>query len=136
MSNNRTINQETGEIINVPSRKNAALTVPNMGTISKIGAVAGKNPPGMNLKDHPEFADQNFLCVSAKFAPGEDGGEYVIATGFIFPDEVETPTVEDHAVTLITGSENICSRISIAQAENALPVAGKLRRSGRAWFWD
>lgn len=127
------VDTETGEVIQYREPV-TALAVPDMKTVSPVKAIAGKNPAGVNLRDHPEFAGQNFICVRARIASGENG-EYIIATGFVFPDGV-TPTVEDHAVTLISGSENVYNRVVAALEQNAFPVSGKLRKGGRAWFYD
>ena len=127
------IDSETGEIIEYREPV-TALAVPDMKTVSTVRDVAGKNPAGINLRDHPEYNGQNFICVKARIASGESG-EFIIATGFVYPDGAE-PTVEDHAVTLITGSENVYSRIVAAMEQNAFPVIGRLRKGGRAWFLD
>jgi hypothetical protein len=127
------INEKTGEIIEYREPV-TALAVPNLKNVSSVKAVAGKNPAGLNLRDHPEFNGQNFLCTKARIATGESG-EFIIATGFVFPDGVE-PNVEDHAVSIITGSDNVYSRIVAVMEQNAFPVNGKLRKGGRAWFYD
>lgn len=127
------VDQQTGEIIEYREPV-TRLTVPDMKAVSSVKAVAGKNPEGVNLRDHPEYNGQNFLCTKARIATGESG-EYIIATGFVYPDGVD-PNVEDHARTIITGSDNVYSRIVAAMEQNAFPVLGKLRKGGRAWFYD
>lgn len=127
------VDQTTGEIIEYREPV-TALEVPDMKTVTAVQDVAGKNPPGVNLRDHPEYHGQNFICTKARIASGESG-EYIIATGFVFPDGIK-PTAENHAVTLITGSDNVYSRIVAAMEKNAFPIMGKLRRASRAWFLD
>lgn len=122
----------TGEVITYREPV-TALAVPDMSTVTEVQAVAGKNPPGVNLKDHPEYDGLSLIVTRARIASGEDG-EYIIATGFVFPETVK-PTM-DHAVTIITGSENVYNRVVAAMEQNAFPIKGRLRKGGRAWFLD
>ncbi len=131
------VNPETGEVTQVIEyrEKSAPLAIPDMKTVNTVQQVAGKNPPGVNLKDHPEYDGLNFIVIRARIATGSEGNSFIIATGFIHPANV-TPTIEDHAVTLITGAGNVFERIVYAMEQNAFPIAGTLRRGGRAWFLD
>ena len=126
------VDQSTGEIITYREPV-TGLTIPDMKTVKPVQEVAGKNPAGVNLRDHPEYDGLIFVCQRARIASGESG-EFIIATGFVFPETVQ-PTM-DHAVTLITGSDNVYNRIVAAMEQNAFPISGKLRKGGRAWFLD
>lgn len=134
---NKKVNPETGEVTQVIEYRESAgpLAVPDMQTVNTVQQVAGKNPLGVNLKDHPEFDGQKFMCVRARITSSAEGNQFIIATGFVFPEGVK-PTVEDHAVTLITGAGNVFERVVIAMEQNAFPIVGKFRRGGRAWFLD
>ena len=126
---------EMGEIVEYVEPKASALAVPDMSEVKEVSKVAGSNPRGVNLRDHPEFDGLNFICVGGRITRNAEGDSFIIATGFIYPDGVK-PTLEDHAVTLVTGSGNVFERIVIAMQEVAFPIKGKLRRAGRAWFLD
>jgi len=122
----------TGEVI-VVNRPSAVITIPDPSQVNTARAVAGRNPPAKNLRDHKEFNGQMCIVLGARIANG-DTGEYVLATALVYP-EGEKPT-EDHAIILMTGSSNILDRVVTALQTDALPMIGKLRNEGRAWFLD
>lgn len=122
----------TGEVI-VVNRPSAVIVAPDPAQVNTARAVAGRNPPAKNLRDHKEFAGQMCMILGARIANG-DTGEYVLATALIYP-EGEQPT-EEHAIILMTGSSNILDRVVTAMQTDALPMVGKLRNEGRAWFLD
>lgn len=106
--------------------------IPSPDQITPMATVAGRNPRGMNLKDHPELDGLNLIMTAARFVEGENN-TYVVMQGWAFVGE--SPT-DDERCVIVTGSENIVERMAVVVAANAFPVSGKLRKSGRAWFID
>lgn len=123
--------------IYIPKR---GLALPDPKTIKTTREVAGKNPVLKNLKDHPEMDGQNVIVTSVRPAVG-DMGQYILCGAFVYPDSVDihklTPDqVQDYACILSTSSENFMDRVLTAVSSDSLPMIGKLRRGGRAWFLD
>ncbi len=130
-----TVDGVTGEVTSMKTQ--AALTIPDMSTVTEISAVAGANPEMVNLRDHPELAGMRFLIQRARFTNGMIDGrttDFVILEGFIFPPG-QQPT-EDNRVLVSTGADNIYQRVAAAFAADALPIIGTLRYAGRARFLD
>lgn len=129
------IDSRTNEqiVVHEPS----ALKPPDPKTVSDINAVAGSNPPAVNLRDHPEFNGKEFTVVDVRFTSGETGGKkttYMVAAGYLC-NKGEKPS-EKNFVVLLTGSSNVLTRVMQAFSQNALPVKGTLRLGGKAWFLD
>jgi hypothetical protein len=128
----------TGEvtIIQVP-RASTVAKLPDMKNLKSVREVAGKNPPAVNLRDHPEFNGLNCIMGDGKINPGEEG-DYYIGVCFIFPDSVtlDEENKDDYAFTLMTGSSNILDRYITAKESGSLPMIGTFRKAGRAWFLD
>lgn len=121
----------------IPKR---GLALPDPKTIKTAREVAGKNPPLKNLKDHPEFDGQKIIITGVRQAVG-DMGTYVLCTALVYPESVDpykltAAQVEDYGCIISTGSENFVDRVLTAVSSDSLPMAGTLRRGGRAWFLD
>jgi hypothetical protein len=129
------VDARTGAIVEV--RGINTLTPPDMKSVSRIDKVAGKNPAAANLRDHPEFSGMELVAVDAKFGSGEISGRstaFVVIAGFLFKPG-DKPSAEN-AVTLITGADNVYARLAMAYSTDSFPIAGTLRKSGKAWFID
>lgn len=112
--------------------------IPTPKDVKPVSEVAGRNPTAYNLKDHPELKGKDFICMEIVWQTGTiDGKEtdYLLAYGYILGHDEKMPSPDGLSV-IITGSENIKARLSIAQKNNGLPCRGQLRNEGRAWFYD
>jgi hypothetical protein len=125
------VDSRTGEII--PMKEREVIVFPKK--YNKIGDVAGPNPKGYNLRDHPELDGSDFVAVEVRFREGEyEGKTYVITNGFLIRPGVSDKDAEK--ATLITGADNVVNRLSEAVANDGLPCRGTLRSGGQAWFLD
>lgn len=125
----------TGALIRVSPAQ--ALTPPDLKTVKRVDAVAGKNPAAANLRDHPEFSGMEFYVTDAKFGTGDISGRstaFVVMLGYLV--KAGDKPKEDNLVTIITGADNVYARIAQAYVKEAFPIVGTLRKSGRAWFLD
>lgn len=129
--------KNTAPSIYIPRK---GITLPKKDQINSAAKVAGKNPPLKNLKDHPEMDGMNVIIGDVTLCQG-DQSNYVMCPAFVFPDSVDPwklkeEELQDYACTISTGSANFMDRVLIAADQKAFPLAGKLRRGGRAWFLD
>lgn len=115
---------------------------PALESVTPLSSVAGKNPQAINLRDHEELDGTTCIVVEARFMEGSgDLGDYVIFGAYIVPNPSVQPRQEDF-VLVMTGAENVYTRIAAAAQEHAFPVMGTLRRvqgsvAGRSmWFLD
>lgn len=107
-------------------------TPPDPRSVTPIKSIAGHNPAAMNLRDHPELDGMKIIVESARMADGETK-PYVILKAWVYVGDAPEA---DNACVVVTGSENIVERMLLAISNDALPVSGTLRKSGRAWFLD
>lgn len=105
---------------------------PAMATITPVNKVLGDQPPAWNLRDHPELDGMQFIITKFKVSKG-DQGDYLIMDGYRLPAGIDEPRPEDRLI-VITGSSNVLERV--LPTVDQLPVMGKFRKSGRAWFFD
>lgn len=132
---NQIVDARTGEVIVL--KQEANFQPPDPRTVSDVNKVVGKNPPAINLRDHPEFAGMEITVMDVRFTGGDIGGKkttYMVAACFITAPGRKA-TQEDFRV-VITGADNVMQRIAAAYAQGALPIKGTLRKAGRAWFLD
>lgn len=115
---------------------------PAVETITPLKVVAGENTRAINLRDHPELDGKTCIVVEARFMQGsEEMGDYVIFGAYIVPD-ANTQAKQEDFVMIMTGAENVYTRIASAVQDKVLPVSGTLRRvqgsvAGRSmWFLD
>jgi hypothetical protein len=126
----------TGKMIKYKTPE-ALATPPDLGSVSAISKIAGKNPPVANLRDHPEWNGMDCYITEVHFGEGEVNGrhsDYFVASAFICPPGGKPS--KDNFVLLRTGAGNMYERVSAAFVMNALPIKGTLRKGGRAWFLD
>lgn len=130
------IDARTGAVIPVNTGI-SRLVPPDMKSVTPVDKVAGKNPAAANLRDHPEFSGLQCTIVDAKFGTGDISGK---STAFVviacFLHQAGSKPKEEDARVLITGSDNVYARVAQAYGQNAFPITGVLRKSGRAWFLD
>ena len=137
------VNNTTGEIVMVRGASAKNMKPPKRKDVTSIDSVAGKNPPAVNLKDHPEFSGREIIIMEAKFKASTLGGDnksYVLLACYM-PAPGKEATDQDFVI-IITGSENVQARIADAEISagegSPYPITGTLRTSkgGRAWFLD
>jgi hypothetical protein len=119
--------------------------LPDPATVTPLRKIAGTNPQPTNLKDHPELDGRVIVINDCKVNPEGEYGPFCILDVWLLPKEKKAEdlakmkatdfTEEDHTV-IITGAGNLYSRVTLALSEDALPISGTLRKSGRAWFLD
>lgn len=142
MSKPQIVDPSTGEIVQVKISK-SVFKPPKAGAVTPIDQVAGKNPPAVNLKDHPEFSGMELTIMDAKWKKSTLGGHldtYLLLACFITTPGTQ-PKESDYVI-LMTGAENVQARIADAEMAagegSPYPLKGILRASkgGRAWFLD
>ena len=138
---------ETEQAPVIPSRSiiPARPRFPDPATVTPLKKVAGVNPPPTNLKDHPELDGRVIIINDCKVNPEGEYGPFCILDVWLLGKGKKVEDVakmkatdfseEDHTV-IITGAGNLYSRVTLALSEDALPISGTLRKSGRAWFLD
>lgn len=113
---------------------------PTMGEVTRLDQAVGQQPIAWNLKDHEKEMDgTEFVLVKVQqktgpFGDDEQTGVFVVLDGFLVTPGQELKP-EDRRI-IITGSGNVVERSLAAFQSGALPVQGKFRKSGRAWFFD
>lgn len=141
--NNQIVNQETGEIVVVRGVSAKTMAPPKRAEVTPIEAIAGKNPPAINLRDHPELSGMEVTIMDSRFQESTLGGKkgsYVIAACYVTAPGVQAEAKD--FMILMTGSENVQGRIAeaimAAEGGSPYPISGTLRCSagGRAWFLD
>jgi hypothetical protein len=139
----QTVDPQTGEIIVARGTKRAMMKIPKREEITPLDKVAGKNPPAINLRDHPELAGKELVIMDAKFLPSTLGGKldtYLLMACFVTAPG-QDPKEEDFVI-IMTGSENVQGRVADAEMAagegSPYPLRATLRCSqgGRAWFLD
>lgn len=117
MSEKTKVDPRTGEVITAGGKFDITKP-PDPKTVSDINTVAGKNPRAVNLRDHPELDGMELYVGDVKFGSGDIGGKhttYCVMAGFVCAPG-KKPTEAD-AVMIITGADNIYSRIAQAYVE-------------------
>lgn len=113
--------------------------------IATTEEVSGKNPPKFNLKEHPEVNGYTLLVLGGEFRESEKydnkNGFYFIGAALVYPSNVDIKSLtiderKSYAVTLMTGADNVVTRLYDAYKLGRFPVAGTLRAEGDAWFLD
>lgn len=110
---------------------------PAMSSVTPVQKVSGQNTAKVNLRDNPELNGMTIIVTDARLnaeGSAEYAQPYLVAKCFIFPPSREA-TPEDARV-LVTGSGNVYERLLDCKMNNAFPISGTLRKSGRAWFLD
>lgn len=134
----------TGEVI-YPSHINA-IQFPKQfdpRTARKVEDLAGKLPPWMNLKDHPDLDGVSIAIIGVQFMPrnpdfaDKNSGEirdYVRLACFILDGEGKAVS----PAVIYTGAEQVVSRVMTVAPEikPETPVVGTLRAAGRAWLLE